>query len=130
MTLAASSARLAPSRSKKIEIANPAKRVGVKKMNKKRATANNPQGYSRSELVGILGKALAAPKPATPPATPPAKSCDHCGAAVHYLDAYPATLAGSGIACRPCYDSKVETRMTDADRRGAIGAAFGGSSRR
>ena len=99
-------------------------------MNKKRATAINPQGYSQSELVEILGKALAAPKPATPLAAPAAKICEHCGEGVHYLEVYPATLAGTGIACRACYDSKIETRMTDTDRLGAIGAAFGGSSRR
>ena len=91
-------------------------------MNKKRATAINPRGYSKSELVGILGKALAAPKPATPSPAPAAKSCDHCGEGVHYLEVYPATLAGTGIACRACYDSKVETRMTDADRLAAIRA--------
>jgi len=53
------------------------------------------------------------------------KPCDHCSAAVHWLEAFPAQLDGTGLACLSCYQLHVDSKRTDAQRYDVIMGTFG-----
>ena len=52
------------------------------------------------------------------------KPCDHCSAAVHWLEAFPAQLNGTGLACLSCYQLHVDSKRTDAERYAVIMGTF------
>ena len=53
------------------------------------------------------------------------KPCDYCGKLVHWLEAFPAQLNGSGLACLSCYQANVDSKRTDAQRYDVIMGTFG-----
>lgn len=53
------------------------------------------------------------------------KPCDHCTKQVHWLEAFPAQLDGSGLACLSCYQLHVDSKRTDAQRFQIIMGTFG-----
>jgi len=52
-------------------------------------------------------------------------ACDHCAAAVHPLEVFPAQLNGKGSACIKCYIEHVDSKRSDAQRFAAMMSAFG-----